>query len=225
MLFVLVAAIGAHVGLRMPAATVPALVACGAALAFVPILVSARLPGRLAVGAAHLPERSLAFRLDRSVKGNVGRVTAGVGLACLASLWFEAFRMHWVVITAMAILQGAYDRSFTLVRVVQRVAGTLFGLLVFSGVAHLHPQGLLLVALVMVLQFGIEVVIFRNYVLGLGFITPLALTLATFGQGLDPVTTVQGRWYDTLLGAAVAVVVLAGLEVKRRFERDEDPMA
>jgi uncharacterized membrane protein YccC len=93
---------------------------------------------------------------------------------------------------------------------------------VFLGLAHLHPQGLLLVAVVMALQFGIEVVIFRNYVLGLGFITPLALTLATFGEGLDPAITVEGRWNDTLLGAVVAVLVLAGLEVKRRFERDTE---
>ncbi|MBL8002027.1 MAG: FUSC family protein [Flavobacteriales bacterium] len=225
MLFVLVAAIAAHVGQRMPAATVPALVACGAALALVPILVSARLPGRWRVAADDLPVRPLAFRLDRSVKRNVGRVTAGVALACLASLWLEAFRLHWVVITAIAILQGAHDRSFTLVRVVQRLAGTLLGLLVFLGIAHLHPQGLPLVAMVMALQFGIEVVIFRNYVLGLGFITPLALTLASFGQGLDPSLAVEGRWNDTLLGAAVAVAVLSGLEVKRRFERDPAPVA
>jgi hypothetical protein len=77
--------------------------------------------------------------------------------------------------------------------------------------------------MVMVLQFGIEVVIFRNYVLGLCFITPLALMLATFGQGLDPSATAQGRWYDTLLGAAVALVVLAGLEVKRRSANHPGP--
>lgn len=216
MLFVLVAAISAQVGQRMEPAAIPVLVTSGAVLSFVPILISAKLPGALAVGSAHPTTRSLAFQMDRSVRRNVGRVTAGVALACLASIHLDAFRLHWVVITAIAILQGAYDRSFTLVRVVQRVAGTLLGLLLFTGLAHLHPQGIALVAMVMVLQFGIEVVIFRNYVLGLCFITPLALMLATFGQGLNPSATVQGRWYDTLLGAAVALVVLAGLEVKRR---------
>ncbi|HRO99604.1 MAG TPA: FUSC family protein, partial [Flavobacteriales bacterium] len=59
----------------------------------------------------------------------------------------------------------------------------------------------------------------RNYMLGLVFITPLALALATFGQDLDPTSTMSGRLYDTLLGAGVALVVLAVLEGMRRMGR------
>lgn len=165
--------------------TAPALVAGGAVLSLVWVALSAQLPGRWATGQHHLPHRSLDLLLDHTVRRHAGRVTAGVALACLASLWFDAFRLHWVVVTAMAILQGAHDRSFALVRVVQRVLGTLLGLVLFEGVLQLQPYGAALVGLVMVLQFAVEAATL-HYMLGLLFITPLALTLATFGQELYP---------------------------------------
>lgn len=217
LLFVLVTAIAAHARRDLDWWTVPAVVAAGAVLSLVWVWLSARLPGRWATGQAHLPHRPLDLVLDDTVRRHAGRVTAGVALACVASLWMEAYRMHWVVVTTMAILQGAHDRSFTLVRVVQRVLGTLLGLVVFEALVGLHPQGAGLVLMVMVLQFAVEVVIFRNYMLGLVFITPLALTLATFGQDLDAASTMSGRLYDTLLGAAVALVVLGVLEGMRRM--------
>jgi hypothetical protein len=219
LLFVLVAAIAAHARRDLDWWTVPAVVSAGAAIALVWVWLSARLPGRWATGQAHLPHRPLDLVLDDTVRRHAGRVTAGVALACMASLWMEAYRMHWVVVTTMAILQGAHDRSFTLVRVVQRVLGTLLGLVAFEALVGLHPQGAGLVLVVMVLQFATEVVIFRNYMLGLVFITPLALTLATFGQDLDAASTMSGRLYDTLLGAAVALVVLGVLEGMRRMGR------
>lgn len=218
LLFVLVAAITAHARRELDWWTVPALVAAGAVLSLVWLVLSARLPGRWATGLQHLPYRSLGLILDDTVRKHAGRVTAGVALACLASLWFDAFRLHWVVVTTMAILQAAHDRSFALVRVVQRVLGTLLGLALFEGVLQLQPHGAELVGLVMVLQFAVEVVIFRNYMLGLLFITPLALTLATFGQELDPTSTVSGRLHDTLLGAAAALVVLGFLDVVRKVK-------
>lgn len=219
LLFVLVTAITAHARRELDWWTVPAVVAAGAALSLVWVWASARLPGSWATGQAHLPHRPLDLVLDDTVRRHAGRVTAGVALACVASLWLEAFRLHWVVVTTMAILQGAHDRSFTLVRVVQRVLGTLLGLVVFEALLGLHPQGAGLVLMVMVLQFAVEVVITRNYMLGLVFITPLALALATFGQDLEPTSTMSGRLRDTLLGAGVALVVLAVLEGMRRMGR------
>jgi uncharacterized membrane protein YccC len=218
LLFVLVAAITAHARRELDWWTVPALVATGAAISMMWVVFSARLKGRWATGQQHLPYRSLDLNLDDTVRKHAGRVTAGVALACLASLWLDAFRLHWVVVTTMAILQAAHDRSFALVRVVQRVVGTLLGLALFEGVLQAHPHGAALVGLVMVLQFAVEVVIFRNYMLGLLFITPLALTLATFGQELDPASTMSGRLYDTLLGAAVALVVLGFLDLQRKMK-------
>lgn len=216
LLFVLVAAISAHASNTLPPLHIPLLVMAGAAVASLAIMLVALLRN---APAANVPEPPVQFTWDRSVRRNVGRITAGVAVACLVSGCFEAFRLHWVVVTALAILQGAQDRSFTVVRVVQRISGTLLGLGLFQAILVLRPEGMELVLVIMLLQLGIEVVIMRNYVLGLLFITPLALSLASFGQGMAPAATSIGRLHDTLLGAGVALIVLLALEIKRRMPR------
>jgi hypothetical protein len=47
---------------------------------------------------------------------------------------------------------------------------------------------------------------------------PWAQTLATFGQEPESASTMSGRLYDTLLGAAVALVVLGFLDLLRKFK-------
>lgn len=233
-LFVLVAMLSAHVksssalrDLDLPMGGLTLLVAGGAVLAVGVSLASSALARRWSPEEAAADERPLDLRVDRSVRDAVGRIVAGVALAVLASHWWEAFRPHWVVISTMAILQGALDRQFTLVRAIQRVLGTVLGLALFELVLLGEPRGFALVALVMVLQFGIEVVVQRNYVLGLLFITPLALTIATFGQHTSATLTMTGRVLDTLLGAAVALAVLVAVMLGRRWwppgdERNRD---
>lgn len=216
LLFVLVAAISAHASNTLPPLHIPLLVMAGAVVASLAIMLVALLRN---AQVANGPGTPLQFTWDRNVRRNVGRITAGVAVACLVSVWSEAFRLHWVVVTALAILQGAQDRSFTLVRVVQRISGTLLGLGLFQAILFLRPEGMGLVLVIMLLQFGIEVVVMRNYVLGLLFITPLALSLASFGQGIAPAATAIGRLHDTLLGAGVALSVLVVLEIKRRMDR------
>ncbi len=233
-LFVLVAMLSAHVksssalrDLDLPMGGLTLLVAGGAVLAVGVSLASSALARHWSPEEAAADERPLDLRVDRSVRDAVGRIVAGVALAVLASHWLEAFRPHWVVISTMAILQGALDRQFTLVRAIQRVLGTVLGLTLFELVLLGEPRGFALVALVMVLQFGIEVVVQRNYVLGLLFITPLALTIATFGQHTSATLTMTGRVLDTLLGAAVALAVLVAVMLGRRWwppgdERNRD---
>lgn len=223
LLFVLVAAISAHAVQRMPATLIPPLVALGAAMAMLVVAGIAVVQRRWLKDPALKDDAPLHFRVDRSVRHNVGRITVGVALACLVSLTAEPYRLHWVVVTALAILQGAQDRSFTLVRVVQRILGTWLGLLVFQAVMQFTPTGIQLVLVVMTLQFGIEVVIFRNYMLGLLFITPLALSLASFGLGHSPSTALNGRWMDTLWGGAVALAVLLVVEARARLTRTIRP--
>ena len=59
----------------------------------------------------------------------------------------------------------------------------------------------------MLLQFATEVVVTRNYVLALIFITPLALSNSTIGHLAESVVTVEGRILDTFLGAVIAMAV------------------
>ena len=94
-----------------------------------------------------------------------------------------------------------------MVRALQRVLGTLLGVLVFGLLYFLKPQGLGLVLTVMVLQFAIEVVVMRNYGLALVFITPLALTIASATQPGLEISTLNERVLDIILGSGIGLVV------------------
>lgn len=65
---------------------------------------------------------------------------------------------------------------------------------------------------VCLLQAGIEVVIGRNYGLGLLLITPIALLVSTSGSSSGLGQIIGLRVLDTLLGAVIALIVLFGLE-------------
>ena len=225
-MFVLVALLTVHVAgaisdrnIELPPGGIATLVAAGAVLATAVSLLTTYLVQRWWPGQTEARDEALVMNVDPVVRDAVGRIMTGVLLAVLAGHWLLAYRPHWVVITTMAILQGALDRQFTLVRAIQRVLGTVLGIALFEVVLLAEPSGLGMVALIMGLQFGIEVVIRRNYVLGLLFITPLALTIATFGQQTNALLTITGRLQDTLLGAGVAMTVLAAVLIARRWQR------
>jgi hypothetical protein len=213
-LFVLVTAVSAQ--LAAPARSagasiswhiIPLLVAAGAALAYVVVLLLSALPFlRNEPLPADTPPLSFRIRLDREMRMVVIRVIIGVTIAILVSRELGIHRSYWVFVATAAILQAGPTRRLTTVRAIQRVLGTLLGVGLFQLIHSFHPAGVWVVVLVMLLQFGTQVVIARNYVLGLFFITPLALVNSTIGQA-NTLITVRERVIDTLLGAAIALVV------------------
>lgn len=70
------------------------------------------------------------------------------------------------------------------------------------------------------MQLVIEIVVTRHYALALVLITPLALTIGTAAANVDPLDVVGERILDTLLGAAIAAVVLMGSWLVRRRGAD-----
>jgi len=62
------------------------------------------------------------------------------------------------------------------------------------------------------LQFAIEVVVARQYALALAFITPVALTISAAGGTHAPLILASERILDTVLGATIAMAVLAASE-------------
>ena len=94
--------------------------------------------------------------------------------------------------------------------------GSLLGVLLYGVILLINPQGIWLVLTVLVLQFGIEVVVMRNYGLALMFITPLALTIASIGHNVDMIATIQARVLDTLIGIVIALLVFFVFE-KTKF--------
>lgn len=93
-------------------------------------------------------------------------------------------------------------------RSLERVVGTWIGLLLAGLLLWRYPEGLWLVAIIVVLQFTVEMLVLRNYALAAIFITAAALTLASGGM---PVPDLGGfllaRGVDTAVGCAVALVV------------------
>ncbi|HRO47519.1 FUSC family protein [Agriterribacter sp.] len=213
-MFILVAAVSSHLaapvslgGAAIPGYTIPMLVAFGSILAYLVVMAMQALP-LLRNPAAGLSPLSLRIRLDKTGKVITARIVAAVIVAELAATPLEAHRAYWVVIVAVAILQAVKDRRLTTVRAIQRVLGTLLGIILFECILFIPPSPFLLVLIIMVLQFATEVVVTRNYVLALIFITPLALANSTIGHAANVAATRQGRVLDTLLGAAIAMLVL-----------------
>lgn len=214
---------------------IPVLVAAGAVGAMLVVAAASLLPEKPKTGEEErvLPPSFKRFKLDRETTAITVRLTVGVALASLAGLYLGTFKSYWVVLPVVAILQMGHNRHLTLTRGIQRIIGTLLGVGLFAILLQLpHPSaGLVLV--VMFFQFATDVVIARNYALGLLFITPLALFITTVGHPIDPEVVVRDRVIDTVVGIGIAIVVylvshwIEGLKVRKevsaRATRERQP--
>ena len=113
-----------------------------------------------------------------------------------------------IAFSALVLHQGG-PRVVRTYRAVHRLIGTVAGLGLFLVVSFLQPTGWWIVALIVGLQFTIELLVTRNYSLAVALITPLALTVATGGRYADePWALVGERFLDTVIGVLVALIVL-----------------
>jgi uncharacterized membrane protein YccC len=139
-------------------------------------------------------------------------VVLRVGVAALLAGWvgaqFQLERSYWAVATAVLMLHQGFHWHQTLVRSIERLIGTWVGLLLAAAILLLYPQGLWLVATVMLLQFVVEMLVLRNYALAVVFITCAALVLASGGHPVEaPGAYVLARGVDTAVGCLVALLV------------------
>lgn len=139
-------------------------------------------------------------------------VTARVGVATAiagtigATLGLE--RAYWCIAAAMLILHQGLDWARTLQRGLERMGGTLVGLLLAGAILVLHPGGLWLAVTLMGLQFIIEMIVIRNYALAVVFITAAALTIASGGHPVPDVGHLLWvRGVDTVIGCFVGLAV------------------
>lgn len=189
---------------------------------WIPLLVAAGAVGALLAGsvtwllfrARSIPSAEPAlrpsfkwFHLDRGSTIVTIRMTVGVTLACFTGSYLGALKSYWVVLPVVAILQMGHNRRLTITRGVQRIIGTLLGVGLFALLLQLPDRPAAFMLKVMFLQFATDVVITRNYALGLFFITALALIIATVGPPLDPAVVIRDRVIDTVMGIGIAVLV------------------
>ncbi|CAM5614277.1 FUSC family protein [Streptomyces pilosus] len=188
-------------------------------------------PGDPRTGADELlgvaGERAAAPRSPRSGLGALTpiavRTALGCALAGYASLALGVGRPYWALVTAAALHQA--NITLTWSRTVQRVVGNLVGVLVFAAVApvaHLGPLALVLCCLV--LNFGAEAFISRNYWLGSVCVTPLALLVTEFPGHRPAGELVTDRVVDTLVGALAGFAAALLVTNRRAGDRVEEAL-
>ena len=218
MMFVLVAGVtngmaaaGAGGGDRW---RLPALVAIGALGAYLVVIAPLALPSqRHREGtAAPLARLMHLTRPDRVSAIIAARVITAVGIASMLAVPLGIGHAYWLIMVAGVVLQVSHSLRYTTTRVVHRVLGTVAGVAVFGLFALLGTSGLMLAILIAGLQAVVEIVIGRHYGLGLVFITPLSLLIATSSHATSTASVVSDRVIDTLLGALLALVVLGASE-------------
>ncbi len=113
---------------------------------------------------------------------------------------------YWISISTVAVIQG---RNFEHVRQrnVHRIFGTFIGLALAWLILLFNPEKMIMIAIIVILQFIVELMIVRNYGLAVIFITPLTLLLIEAGSSVhhSVENLMQARLLDTIIGS------LAGL--------------
>jgi uncharacterized membrane protein YccC len=111
------------------------------------------------------------------------------------------------MVSAVVPVVGA-TTSGQLIRGSHRVLGTLVGLVVAVLMFGWQPQGLVLVLLLVALQAGTELVVMRNYSSALLFLTPLTIGMGLLNGPVPVLPLVLDRGLETLVGVAVAFVLI-----------------
>jgi len=144
-------------------------------------------------------------------------VVVGAALAGLAGLLLVGDHWYWAMVAAVAALGGA-QLSARVIRGLQRLGGTLVGILLAAALLALGLHPLLTILVAVLLQIGAELYVGRNYGIAMVFVTPLALLMVELAVPADPAVLLRDRVLDTVIGVAVGTavaVVSATLQTRR----------
>jgi uncharacterized membrane protein YccC len=187
-----------------------------AQLTLAPETVSTRATDRVPLGRPRAATLLLgALQPGSHVRHVMVRVAIAAPLAGVAAMLLGIGHAYWAIAAAVLVLHQGADRSRTLRRGADRLAGTWVGLILAAGILWLHPQGWWLAVILAVLQLVIEMLVVRHYGLASVFITAAALTIATGTRHVDIGDLLLARGSDTLVGCAVGVAVFL---VASRFQ-------
>lgn len=142
----------------------------------------------------------------------IGALLAG-GLAMLVGIGHP----YWAVVSVVAVIPPP-GAAHSISRAIHRILGTCLGVIVTGLVLFPDPPVGVLVAVIVVSQFGAEILVGRHYGAALLFITPLALTVAHLAAPVPVTGLLVDRAVETALGGviAIALVLLARWLVPRR---------
>jgi uncharacterized membrane protein YccC len=122
---------------------------------------------------------------------------------------------YWAMVAAVVPLVGHTTRH-RIRRGVQRIIGTVLGLVILAGIVLLDLEPWQTVLVMALCQFGAEMFIIRQYLLAQLFVTPLALISTLLVVPSPPAMLLRDRIIETVIGAAVGIAVVLAPEVWRR---------
>lgn len=148
---------------------------------------------------ARPPIGSVAWEMTATV-GTAALLAGVIGVLLVGTHWY------WAMVGAVAAVGGAHVTA-RLIRGVQRLVGTLLGVLIAAGLLALHLPPWLVIVVAVLLQAGAELFVGRNYGIAMLFITPLALLMVSLASPVAPEMLLRDRVIETLIGVAVGTVV------------------
>jgi hypothetical protein len=123
---------------------------------------------------------------------------------------------YWAMVAAVVPLVGHTTRH-RIRRGIQRIVGTVLGLVILAGIVLLDLQPWQTVLVMALCQFGAEMFIIRQYLLAQVFVTPLALISTLLVVPSSPAILLRDRIIETVIGAAVGIAVVLAPGAWRRF--------
>ncbi|WP_314475265.1 FUSC family protein [uncultured Microbacterium sp.] len=152
-----------------------------------------------------------------------GEMAASVGVAIVgagfAGLLIMDSHWYWAAVGAVAAVSGP-QLNARVIRGIQRLVGTLLGVLVAAAILAIDLPSLAVIALVVVLQAAAELFVGRNYGIAMVFITPLALLMVHLAAPTPVDMLLQDRAIETVIGVAIGTLVaVASAALRRRQGR------
>ncbi|HXN00126.1 MAG TPA: FUSC family protein [Candidatus Dormibacteraeota bacterium] len=161
---------------------------------------SLRFNGRLATLRANLNLRSVAFR-------HAIRLAACVAVGDMVARSISLHRSYWLPMTIVLVLKPEFTATFT--RGVLRIAGTVAGLLLATGLFHLHPTSPAVeIALIFVFTFLLRWIGPANYGIFAVAISALVVLLLSL-NGVAPKDVILARGLNTIAGGTIALIAYA----------------
>lgn len=173
-------------------------------------------PSRATIPLAQPDARS---RINRSLRWNshamvtAQRVAVAGILAAFVGIALGFDRPDWAVVSAVMMLQWGPERIPGMVRGMQRMLGSLIGIVIFAFLHHFEVGGFWLLTVLAICQFGAEVFVVKNYAITVIFTTPLALLMGS-SSTQDLGHTLNSRTIEVLLSVVAGVAVLWFLRPK-----------
>ncbi|OAH50469.1 FUSC family protein [Microbacterium oleivorans] len=160
-----------------------------------------RIP-RLTRTKNRMPVGAVAAEMALTVA--VATVLAGAaGLLLFHAHWY------WAMVGAVAAVSGPHVKA-RVIRGLQRLIGTLLGVLVAAGILALGLPPLAVILIAVALQACAELFVGRNYAIAMVFITPLALLMVQLAAPTTVGVLLTDRVWETVVGIVAGTAVAVG---------------